>query len=95
MLFEHTNVIRTEHDKSQFAPFQILLIFETLIRRNHDSKPGIFCCPQKITVDQPSPAQFLSRADVVIREITPEWIRDVLIKQNAQIAGSRRTVSLP
>jgi hypothetical protein len=31
----------------------------------------------------------------VIREITPEWIRDVLIKQNAQIAGSRRTVSLP
>ena len=28
MLFEHTNVVRTEHDKSQFAAFQILLIFE-------------------------------------------------------------------
>ena len=95
MLFEHTNVIRTEHDKSQFAPFQILLIFETLIRRNHDSKPGFFCCAKKITVDQPSPAQFLGRADIVFREITQEWVRDVLIKQNAQIAGSRRTVSLP
>jgi len=95
MLFEHANVIRAEHDKRQFAAFQILLIFETLIRRDHDSKPGIFCCPQKITVDQPSPTQFLSRADVVVREITQEWIRDVLIKQNAQIAGSRRTLSLP
>ncbi len=95
MLFEHANVIRTEHDKSQFAAFKILLIFETLIPRDHDSKPGVFCRPQKVTVDQPSPAQFLSRADVVICEITPEWIRDVLIKQNAQIAGSRRTVSPP
>ena len=92
MLFEHTNVVRTEHNKSQFAAFQILLIFETLIRRDHDSKPGVFCCAQKITVDQPCPAQFLSRADVVFPEITQEWVRDVLIKQNAQIAGSRRTV---
>ena len=92
MLFEHTNVVRTEHDKSQFAAFQILLIFETLIRRDHDPKPGVFRCAQKITVDQPSPAQFLSRADVVFPEITQEWVRDVLIKQNAQIAGSRRTV---
>ena len=44
MPFEHTNVIRTQHDKSQFAAFQILLIFETLIRRDHDSKPGVFRC---------------------------------------------------
>ncbi len=92
MLFEHTNVVRTEHDKSQFAALQILLVFETLIRRDHDFKPGVFCCAQKITVDQSSPAQFLSRADVVFREITQEWVRDVFIKQNAQIAGSRRTV---
>src|SRR5271165_623739 len=42
MHFEHANVVRTEHDKSQFAAFQILLIFETLIRRDHDSKPGVF-----------------------------------------------------
>jgi hypothetical protein len=28
----------------------------------------------------------------VFREITQEWVRDVFIKQNAQIAGSRRTV---
>ena len=54
MLFEHANVVRTEHDKSQFAAFQILLIFETLIRRDHDPKPGVFRCAQEITVDQPS-----------------------------------------
>lgn len=65
MLFEDANVVRTEHDKSQFAAFQILLIFETLIRRDHNFKPGVLCCAQKIAVDQPSPAQFLSRADVV------------------------------
>jgi len=41
MLFEHTNVVRTQHDKSQLAAFRILLIFETLIRRNHDSKPRL------------------------------------------------------
>ncbi len=92
MLFEHADVVRTEHDESQFAAFQILLIFETLIRRDHDSKPGVFCCAQKITVDQPRPSEFLSCADVVFLEITQEWVRDVLIKQNAQIAGSRRTV---
>jgi len=66
-----------------------------LIRRDYDSKPGVFCCAQKITVDQPSPTQFLGRADVVFSEITQEWVRDVLIKQNAQIAGSRRTVLRP
>jgi hypothetical protein len=31
----------------------------------------------------------------VFSEITQEWVRDVLIKQNAQIAGSRRTVLRP
>jgi hypothetical protein len=56
--------------RASLRPFQILLIFETLIRRDHDSKPGIFCCLQQITVDKPSPTQFLSRADVVLREIT-------------------------
>ena len=48
MPFEHANVVRAEHDKSQFAAFQILLIFETLIRRDQDSKPGVFRCAQKI-----------------------------------------------
>ena len=95
MLFEHTNVVRTEHNKSQLAAFQILLIFETLIRRDHDSKPGVFRYAQKITVDQSSPAQFLSRADVVFPEIMQEWVRDVLINQNAQTAGFRRTVLRP
>jgi hypothetical protein len=28
----------------------------------------------------------------VFRKITQKWVRDVLIKQNAQIAGPRRTV---
>lgn len=56
MLFEHSNVVRTKHDKSQLAAFQILLIFETLIRRDHGSKTGVFCCSQQIAVDQPSPA---------------------------------------
>lgn len=91
MFFEHTNMVRTQHNKSQFAAFQILLIFEALIRRDHDSKPGVFRCPQKITVNQPRPARFLSRADVVFCEKTQKWVRVVLIKQNAQIAGSRRT----
>jgi hypothetical protein len=31
----------------------------------------------------------------VFPEITQEWVRDVLIEQNAQIAGSRRTVLRP
>ena len=46
-------------------------------------------------IDQLSPAPFLSRADVVFLDIAQEWVRYVLIKQNAQIAGSRRTVSRP
>jgi len=92
MLFEQTNVVCAENDKSQLSAFQILLTFKTLIRRDHYFKPGVFCCAQKIAVYQPSPAQILSRADVVFLEIPQERVRDVLIKKYAQIAGSRRTV---
>lgn len=95
MPFEDTNVVRTQHDKSQLAAFQVLLIFQALIGRDHNTKPRVFRRPEKITVDEPSPAEFRSGENIVFREIMPKRVRDVLIKQNAQIAGSRRTVLRP
>ena len=38
MPFEYADVIGAEYNKSQLAAFQILLIFQALICRHHDSK---------------------------------------------------------
>ncbi len=95
MLFENADMIRTQHYQRQLAAFQILLIFEALVGRDHDVKPVIFSGFQKIAVGKPRPALFFRRPDVVCYEIGPELIRDVLIEQDAQIAGFRRTVLRP
>ncbi len=92
MLFENADMICTQNHQRQFAALQILLIFEALIGRDHDVKPVIFSGLQKIAVGKPRPALFRRRPDVVCCEIGPELIRDVLIEQDAQIAGFRRTV---
>ena len=88
-------MICTQHYQRQLAAFEILLILEALIGRDHDVKPVIFGGLQKIAVGKPRPALFLRRPDVVCYEIGPELIRDVLIEQDAQIAGFRRTVLRP
>ena len=95
MLFENADMICTQHDQRQLAACQILLIFEALIGRDQDVKAVIFGGPQKIAVGKPRPALFRRCPDVVRYEIAPELIGDVLIEQDAQIAGSRRTVLRP
>ena len=95
MLFENANMIRTQHYQRQLAAFQILLIFEAFIGCDHNVKPVIFSGLQKIAVSEARPTLFLRRPDVVRYEIGPELIRDVLIEQDAQVAGFRRTVLRP
>ena len=95
MLFENADVICTQHYQRQFAAFEILLIFEALIGRDQDVKPVIFSGLQKIAVGKPRPALFRHGPDVVCYEIGPELIRDVLIEQDAQVAGFRRTALRP
>ena len=92
MLFENADMICTQHYQRQFAAFQILLIFEALIGRDQDVKPVIFSGLQKIAIGEPRPALFRRRPHIVCYQVGPELVRDVLIEQDAQIAGSRRTV---
>lgn len=91
MLFENTDTVCTQHYNRQLAAFQILLISEALIRRDHDVKTVPLRNLQKIAVDEPRPALFLRGADVVLREIAQKLIGDVLIEQDAQIVGFPRT----
>jgi hypothetical protein len=80
MLFQNADVVGTQHHKREFSPLQILLIFEALVCCDHDSEPLIFRYSQKLAVDKARPTQFRRRPDLVLCEIGPELVGDVLVK---------------
>ena len=92
MHFQNAEMVCTQHYNRQLAALQILLIFEALIRRDLDAKPVLFRLLQKIAIERPRPTLLRRRVDLVLSKLAPKPIRDVLIEQDTQIAGFRRTV---
>jgi hypothetical protein len=80
ILFQNADVVGTQHYKRELPGPQVLLIFEALVRRNHDCEPLLFGNLQKFAIYKARPTQFGRRLDLVLCEIGPELVRDILIK---------------
>ena len=95
MLFKDADVVGAQHYNCKLAALQILLVFEALIRCDHDRKPVNLSGLQELAVDKARPTLLRCRQDLMPYEIRPKLIRDILIEQNAQAARFRRTVLRP
>lgn len=80
ILFQNTDVVGAQHDKRELSPLQVLLIFEALVRRNHDIEALRFGDSQKLAIDEAGPTQLCRRPDLVFYEIGPELVGNILVK---------------
>jgi hypothetical protein len=55
ILFQDKDVVGAQHDKRELPASQVLLIFEALVRRNHDVEAVGFGVSQKLAIDKAPP----------------------------------------